>query len=67
MLTWKTRIDDLRACGMTLAEIGEHIGLSTMAVCDLGNGHTKSPRGDAALKLHALHAERCAKRSKAPA
>ena len=51
---------------MTLAEIGEHIGLSTMAVCDLGNGHTKSPRGDAALKLHALHAERCARRSKAP-
>lgn len=55
MTTWKTRIDDLRTRGMTLSEIGEQVGLSTGAVSDIANGHTQSLRGEAALKLDALH------------
>lgn len=46
---------------MTLSEIGEEIGLSTGAVSDIANGHSDSPRGEAALKLHELHKSRCNK------
>lgn len=44
---------------MTLAQIGEEIGLATSSVGDLANGYSESPRGDAALKLHALHEAKC--------
>lgn len=54
MITWARRISDLRSAGMTLAEIGKLIGLSTSAVSDIERGRSNSPGGDAALKLHAL-------------
>jgi transcriptional regulator with XRE-family HTH domain len=44
---------------MGLAEIGEAIGLATSSVSDIEQGRTASPRGDAAMKLHELHLERC--------
>lgn len=44
---------------MTLAEIGESIGMATSSVSDVANGYTKEPGGNAALKLHELHLERC--------
>ncbi len=59
MITWTTRIRELQATGMTLAEIGAEIGLSTGAVGDLANGRTESPRGDAAMRLYQLHTQRC--------
>jgi transcriptional regulator with XRE-family HTH domain len=65
MSTWTTLIQDLRAAGMTLSEIGAEIGLSTSAIGDLATGRTASPRGTAALKLHQLHSERCAKDERA--
>ncbi len=61
MSTWKDRIEDLRdkdvGPGMTLTEIGEAIGLSPGAVSDLAQGSSKSPRGDAAMKLVELHSQ----------
>lgn len=46
---------------MTLAEIGEAIGLSPASVCDIEQQRTKTPRGDAALALDALYARRTRK------
>lgn len=43
---------------MTYAEIGEAAGVAGSTVGDLATGRSKSPRGDAALKLHHLHALR---------
>ena len=48
---------------MTLAEIGEEIGMATSSVSDIANGYTKEPGGNAALKLHQLHLERCSTKS----
>ncbi len=59
MKTWSSRISDLRADGLTLGEIGELVGLSPSAVSDIEQERTDSPRGDAALKLDALHTKRC--------
>lgn len=59
MSTWASLIQELRAAGMTLSEIGAEIGLSTGAVGDIAKGRTESPRGTAAMKLHQLHADRC--------
>lgn len=59
MMTWRQRIEDLRGTGLTLSEIGQLVGLSTSSVSDIANGHSESPRGDAAVALHALHLDRC--------
>ena len=69
MVTWASRIQDLRAEGMTLAQLGEQVGLSVPSVLDLEKGRTKSPRGDAAMRLQALHKARArnAKRARATA
>jgi len=63
MVTWRTRVQDLRAKGMTLAEIGREIGLSIPAVNDIDKGRTKEPKGDTAIKLVALHNARIGRRS----
>lgn len=55
MLTWQDRIKALQAAGMTQAEIGEEVGLATASVSDLARGVTRSPRGEAALKLDTLY------------
>lgn len=59
MSTWATMIQDLRAAGLTLAQIGERVGLAIGSVGDIASGRTESPRGDAAILLHKLHAETC--------
>jgi transcriptional regulator with XRE-family HTH domain len=59
MSTWAQRIRDLQAAGMTFQAIGEEIGLATSSVGDIANGRSSSPRGEAAIKLHALHQLRC--------
>lgn len=67
MITWASRIQDLRDLGMTLAEIGAEIGIATSSVSDIATGRTKEPGGDAALKLHELHRSRCKKSARASA
>lgn len=59
MNTWASRIRDLQAAGMLQSEIGDAIGLAVSSVSDLANERTKEPRGDAAMKLHELHTQRC--------
>jgi hypothetical protein len=54
MITWQDRIGALRTVGFTLAAIGREIGLTAQSVCDLEAGRSKSPRGDAAIKLDSL-------------
>lgn len=65
MKTWAEIVSDLRDAGMTYAEIGEATGLAGSTVGDLASGRSKSPRGDAALKLHHLHALRLQKKGSA--
>lgn len=57
--TWSERVKDLRATGMTLAVIGQHIGMGIAGVCDIEQKRTKEPTGMAAVRLHALHKRRC--------
>lgn len=57
--TWSDRVKDLRATGMTLAVIGQHIGMGIAGVCDIEQRRTKEPCGMAAVRLHALHKRRC--------
>lgn len=59
MTTWATRIRDLQAIGMTLAEIAEATGLAVSSIGDIASGRTKSPNADAGIKLHELHQLRC--------
>jgi len=63
MTTWASRVSDLRATGLTLAEVGERIGLSPSAVSDIEQGRTTEPKGGAALKLVSLHESVCSKTS----
>lgn len=58
MKTWASIISDLQSAGMTYAEIGSEIGVAGSTVGDLASGRSKSPRGNAAVKLFALHADR---------
>lgn len=44
---------------MTLAEIAEAVGLAPSSVGDLAIGRSSEPRGEPAVKLHALHLARC--------
>lgn len=55
MKPWAEIISDLRDRGMTYAQIGEATGLAGSSIGDLASGRSKSPRGDAALRLHHLH------------
>lgn len=64
MDTWASRIRDLQDSGLTQREIGEAIGLATSTVSDIANERTGAPGGEAAIKLHALHIERCSSAGK---
>lgn len=44
---------------MTLAEIGEMVGLAPSSVSDIEQRRTVAPNGEAALKLDSLHRLRC--------
>ncbi|GGA00239.1 hypothetical protein GCM10011408_21420 [Dyella caseinilytica] len=66
MTTWANRISELQALGMTYAEIAEETGLAPSTIGDLATGRSKSPRGEAALTLHLLHARKCGVVSQKP-
>ncbi|MCQ4165116.1 helix-turn-helix domain-containing protein [Tahibacter harae] len=59
---WSTIVEDLCAAGMTLEAIATAIGHSTSAVSEIRQGRTKQPKGNAALRLDALHRARCTDR-----
>jgi len=56
--TWATRVKALRESGLTLTEIGQLVGLTTSAVCDLEQGRTRRPNADTGLKLDRLYQRR---------
>lgn len=58
MTDWQRLVIELRGTKMTLAAIGKRIGLATSSVGDIATKRTAKPRGDAAVKLVALHRER---------
>lgn len=62
MLTWASRIADLRATGLTLSQIAGRVGVHPSTIGDIASGRTTAPMGDAAVKLHKLHQRRCAMR-----
>ena len=62
MTTWESRIQELRERGgMSLTEIAKRADMPLSTVGDLATGRSKSPRGEAALRLDRLHAEVCGK------
>ncbi|MDE2470903.1 MAG: helix-turn-helix domain-containing protein [Bradyrhizobium sp.] len=58
--SWSELIRTLKYdAGMTYAEIGREVGLSTGAIGDLATGRTICPSWAPANKLLALHFKRC--------
>ncbi len=43
---------------MTYREIADQVGVSPQTLCDIARGRHSAPRGDAALRLDALHRAR---------
>jgi hypothetical protein len=58
---WSKRIRALQKAGLTLETIGLEVGLSKSAMGDLATGRKLQPMGDAAVRLYALHMERCSR------
>lgn len=58
MSKWTAMVRALNDRGMTYAQIADRVGLATSTVGDLANGRYQSPRGDAAVALAMLHAEK---------
>lgn len=56
--SWSEKVGVLRASGMTYAEIAEVTGSKLSTIGSIASGAAKSPRGDLALKLHALYVKR---------
>lgn len=54
-MDWKKVIEEIKATGMTQAEIADKAGMGTGTLSELVNGHTVDPRfsnGQALLDLH---------------
>ena len=54
-MDWKNLIADLRAQGMTQAEIGKHANASQSTICDISKGRIQDPRHSIGDRLCALH------------
>lgn len=69
MNKWGRMVSDLREWGMTLAEIGQAVGLAASSVSDIQQERTQTPNGDAAVRIHELHKKRArnARRAGRPA
>lgn len=55
MINWKSVIADLESWGWTRHGLAEHCGLRYSTLCDLANGRSNEPRGNAAVRLNDLH------------
>jgi hypothetical protein len=62
---WASRIIDLEQSGLTCVAIAEQVGIAPSTIGDLKSGRSASPRGEAALRLDALHRLRCSKEAAA--
>lgn len=60
-MDWSDIIRALEKQGLTLTEIGTHVGLSVSSLSDLKNGRTREPTGMAAVRLHAMWKRRAAR------
>lgn len=60
MVTWQQRIQSLIDAGSTLQSLADELGVRSSTLNDLHKGHSKSPRGDLALRIDGLYRERCA-------
>ncbi len=60
---WAKRISQLQLSGLTYAQIAELIGVAPSTIGDLAVSRSSEPKGDTALKLDALHRERCGERA----
>ena len=56
-------VRELMAQGMTLAAIGERVGLAKSSLSELAAGLKQEPRGTAAILLYRLHGRRCGRRN----
>lgn len=57
--TWREKVLELEAQGLTLVQIGAEVGLTTASVSDIKQGRTKNgPTGMAAVRLYLLHRSR---------
>ncbi|MBS0364929.1 MAG: helix-turn-helix transcriptional regulator [Proteobacteria bacterium] len=63
---WSLRIRDLQVAGLSYAEIATLTDVAPSTIGDLATGRSACPRGDAALKLHELHQQRCGVKSSKP-
>lgn len=52
---WQQMIQDLRKDGYTFQRIASDMGIGRSSVHDLWTGRSKTPSGDAALKLKNMH------------
>ena len=58
--TWREKVLELEAQGLTLVQIGVEVGLTTASVSDIKQGRTKNgPTGMAAVRLYQLHERIC--------
>lgn len=55
MKSWAEKVGELKASGMTYADIADAVGSRISTIGSLATGKAKSPRGDLALRLHALY------------
>lgn len=55
MIDWQKLIQELEALGWTRQELADHSGISYSTLCDLANGRSAEPRGNAAVRLNDLH------------
>jgi predicted XRE-type DNA-binding protein len=54
-MDWKNIITEICASGMTQRQVAAEVGIAQPSLCDIANGHTKSPSwpvGDALLRIH---------------
>lgn len=57
-MNWAQMIIELKADGMSVADIAASMGVTPNAVREIVAGRTKAPLYDAACKLKALHKRR---------
>lgn len=60
MINWQTLISDLEALGWTRSMLAAHCGLAYSTLCDIANGRSDEPRGNAAVRLSDLARARIA-------
>lgn len=58
-MNWNEVVADIKATGMTQAEIAEAVGIAAGTLSELCNGKVIEPKWSKGQAILALHAERC--------